>query len=154
MSKEELKATKPKYPETTSGTHCMGDGWTICCPNKHLMYDRYIPTKQVVNLYYKGGVYRIFVCTTRCLSEVKNMAKNNPELFKKTFVKSVKQNGDLVLKHRDTGAVAQIAKKIDTYTEHKSGKNKKMSVKIQYGGYSRSYTRRRNRRSRNTRRRR
>jgi phosphotransferase system IIB component len=154
MSKEELKAKKPKYTETTTGTHCMGEGWTVCCPNKHLMYDRYIPTKQVVSLYYKGGIYRIFVCTTRCLSEVKNMAKNNPELFKKTFVKSVKQNGDLVIKHRDTGAIAQIAKKVDTYTENKTRKKGKTSVKIQTGGRSRCNTRRRTRRSRTTRRRR
>ena len=85
MSKELLK-NKPKYPETTSGTHCMGENWTVCCPNKHLQYDRYIPTKQVVNVYYKGGIYRVFVCTSKCLSEVKNLAKNNPELFKKTFI--------------------------------------------------------------------
>lgn len=154
MSKEELKAKKPKYTETTTGTHCMGEGWTVCCPNKHLMYDRYMPTKQVVSLYYKGGIYRIFVCTTRCLNQVKNMAKTSPELFKKTFIKSVKPNGDLVIKHRDTGAVAQIAKKVDTYTEKKTGKNGKSSVKIQAGGRSRSHTRRINRRSRTTRRRR
>ena len=113
MSNEALKI-KPKYPETLTGTHCMGEGWTVCCPNKHIKYDRYNPTKQVVNLYYKGGIYRVFVCTTGCLRAIKKIAAN-PEMFKKIFIKGVKPNGDLILKHRDTGAVAQIAKKIDTY---------------------------------------
>ena len=49
MTTKELKENKPKYPETTTGTHCMGEGWTVCCPNKHLLYDRYIQTKQVIN---------------------------------------------------------------------------------------------------------
>ena len=71
------------------------------------------------------------------------MAKNNPELFKKTFIKSVKQNGDLVLKHRDTGVAAQIAKKIDTYTETTpSKKGKPSKIHIKGGGRSRRHGRR------------
>lgn len=149
MSAKELKNTKPKYPETTTGTHCMGEGWTVCCPNKHLLYDRYIQTKQVINVYYRGGVYRVFLCTAKCLSEIKNMAKNNPDLFKKTFIKSVKSNGDLVLKHRDTGVAAQIAKKIDTYTETTpSKKGKPSKIHIQGGGRSRRHRRRTHKRTR------
>jgi hypothetical protein len=149
MSAAELKNKKPKYPETTSGTHCMGEGWTVCCPNKHLMYDRYIPTKEVENIYYKGGIYRVFVCTARCLSIIKSISKKNPELFKKLFIKGVKSNGDLILKHRDTGVVAQIAKKIDTYTETKSaskgkgkgkGKGKSFTKKQKGGRRKRMYT--------------
>ena len=142
MSAEDLKNKKPKYPQTTTGTHCMGDGWTICCPNKHLKYDRYIPTKQVINVYYRGGIYRVFICTSECLRVVKNMSNKNPELFKKTFIHSVKPNGDLVLKHRDTGVIAQIAKKIDTYTETKSAKKGKKSTRKQKGGHCSSSARR------------
>jgi hypothetical protein len=142
MTTKELKENKPKYPETTLGTHCMGENWTVCCPNKHLQYDRYIPTKQVVNVYYKGGIYRVFVCTVKCLNEVKNLAKNNPALFKKTFIKSVKSNGDLILKHRDTGIAAQVAKKIDTYTEKTpSKKGKPSKIHIEGGGRSRRHSR-------------
>jgi hypothetical protein len=153
MTTKELKENKPKYPETTTGTHCMGEGWTVCCPNKHLLYDRYIQTKQVINVYYRGGIYRVFLCTAKCLSEIKNMAKNNPDLFKKTFIKSVKSNGDLVLKHRDTGVAAQIAKKIDTYTDTNASKKGKASKKnIKGGGRSRRHGRRTRRHTRKYRR--
>jgi len=117
MSAEELKAKKPKYPENIVGTHCMGDNWTVCCPNKHLQYDRYQPTKEVVQIKYKGGIYRVFVCTKKCLKDVTTMARDNPDHFKSVFIKGTKPNGDLILKHRDTGVVAQIAQKVDTYDE-------------------------------------
>jgi hypothetical protein len=57
------------------------------------------------------------------------------------FIKVIKPNGDLVLKHRDTGVVAQVAQKIDTY-EEKSGSKK---TKKQKGGNMKlfSHTRRR-----------
>jgi hypothetical protein len=45
------------------------------------------------------------------------MAKSNPGQFKKLFIKMVKPNGDMILKHRDTGKVAQIAQKVDTYKQ-------------------------------------
>jgi hypothetical protein len=118
MSAKELKAKKPKYPETVLGTHCMGENWTVCCPNKHLMYERYQPTKDVIQLKYKGGIYRVFVCTKKCSKDISSMAINTPEHFKSVFIKSVKPNGDLVLKHRDTGVVAQVARKVDTYDKN------------------------------------
>jgi hypothetical protein len=83
------------------------------------------------------------------LSIIKSISKKNPELFKKLFIKGVKPNGDLILKHRDTGVVAQIAKKIDTYTETKSaskgkgkgkGKGKSFTKKQKGGRRKRMYT--------------
>jgi hypothetical protein len=130
MSAAELKKTKPKYTENIEGTHCMGNHWTVCCPNKHLKYERYQPTKEVIQVNYKGGIYRVFICTNRCSSDISKLAKNSPELFKKFFIKGIKPNGDLVLKHRDTGKIAQIAQKIDTY-EYKGDSNK---TKKQKGG--------------------
>lgn len=133
MSAAELKNKKPKYPENINGTHCMGDHWTVCCPNRHLQFNRYQQTKEVVQVYYNGGIYRVFVCTAKCSKDLKTIAKNNPALFKKLFIKGVKPNGDLILKHRDTGVVAQIAQKIDTYEQKgKSGKSGK--TKKQKGG--------------------
>ena len=126
MSASELKKTKPKYPENIEGTHCMGNHWTVCCPNKHLQYERYKPTKEVIQLHYKGGIYRVFICTRKCSKDITTLAKNSPQQFKKIFIKTIKPNGDLVLKHRDTGVVAQVAQKIDTYDEKSaSGKTKK-----------------------------
>lgn len=134
MSAAELKKNKPKYTETTEGTHCMGNHWTVCCPNKHLKYERYQPTKEVIQIYYKGGIYRVFVCTGKCLRDISSLSKNNPERFKKIFVKLVKPNGDLVLQHRDTRKVAQVAQKVDTYDQKSSsGKTKKQKG----GGFSR-----------------
>ena len=130
MSAAELKQIKPKYTENIEGTHCMGNHWTVCCPNKHLQYQRYQPTKEVIQIMYKGGIYRVFVCTNKCSSDVRNLAKNSPEQFKKLFIKGIKPNGDLILKHRDTGKIAQIAQKIDTY-DYKSGSSK---TKKQKGG--------------------
>ena len=141
MSAAELNKSKPKYPENIEGTHCMGNHWTVCCPNKHLQYQRYQPTKEVIQIHYKGGIYRVFVCTQKCLSDITNLAKNKPEQFKKLFIKGTKSNGDLILKHRDTGAVAQIAQKIDTY-EEKSGSKK---TKKQKGGFYKLFTRSRSR---------
>ena len=132
MSAAEIKRVKPKYPENINGTHCMGDHWTVCCPNKHLQFDRYQQTKEVVQVYYKGGIYRVFVCTNKCSKDLKAIAKTSPAQFKKLFIKGIKPNGDLILKHRDTGIIAQIAQKIDTYTE-KSSKSSK--TKKQKGGY-------------------
>lgn len=123
MSAQELKSKKPKYPENIEGTHCMGSHWTVCCPNKHLKYDRYQPTKEVIQIRYRGGIYRLFVCTNKCLKDITEMA-NNPDKFQKTFIKGVKPNGDLILKHRDTGIFAQIAQKIDEYDE-KGGRPRK-----------------------------
>jgi len=143
MSAAEIKRVKPKYPENINGTHCMGDHWTVCCPNKHLQFDRYQQTKEVVQVYYKGGIYRVFVCTAKCSKDLKTIAKNNPNLFKKLFIKGVKPNGDLILKHRDTGVIAQIAQKIDTYDDKssKSGKSGKSGkTKKQKGGYCKRLT--------------
>jgi hypothetical protein len=134
MSAAELKKNKPRYTETTEGTHCMGNHWTVCCPNKHLKYERYQPTKEVIQIQYKGGIYRVFICTNKCSRDISGLAKNNPEQFKKIFVKLVKPNGDLVLQHRDTRKVAQVAQKVDTY-EEKSSSNK--TKKQKGGGFSR-----------------
>ena len=141
MSVSELKKNKPKYPENIEGTHCMGNHWTVCCPNKHLLYERYKPTKEVIQIQYRGGIYRVFICTAKCSKDISTLSKNNPEQFKKMFIKVIKPNGDLVLKHRDTGVVAQVAQKIDTY-EEKSGSKK---TKKQKGGNLKlfSHTRRR-----------
>ena len=143
MSAAEIKRVKPKYPENINGTHCMGDHWTVCCPNKHLQFDRYQQTKEVVQVYYKGGIYRVFVCTAKCSKDLKTIAKSNPNQFKKLFIKGVKPNGDLILKHRDTGVIAQIAQKIDTYHDKssKSGKSGKSGkTKKQKGGYCKRLT--------------
>ena len=90
MSDKELKAKKPKYPETVLGTHCMGDGWTVCCPNKHIQFDRYQPTKDVIQVKYNGGIYRVFVCTKKCVKDITSMARDNPEHFKSVFIKREK----------------------------------------------------------------
>ena len=86
MSAAELKNKKPTYPENINGTHCMGDHWTVCCPNRHLQYNRYQQTKEVVQVYYNGGIYRVFVCTAKCSHDLKTIAKNNPAQFKKLFI--------------------------------------------------------------------
>lgn len=136
MSSSKINKDKPKYAQNLEGTHCMGNHWTVCCPNRHLQYDRYQTTKEVIQVYYKGGIYRVFVCTKKCSRDLRNLAKNNPEQFKKLFIKMVKPNGDLILKHRDTGKVAQIAQKVDSY-EDKSGSNK---TKKQKGGFMKMFT--------------
>ena len=88
-SLQELKKTKPKYPETTMGTHCMGDNWTVCCPYKHPIYDRYHQTKLVIQIYYKGGIYRVYVCTDKCAKNIKRLAFKQPDKFKKMFIKQL-----------------------------------------------------------------
>lgn len=138
-SMQELKKIKPKYPETLTGTHCMGDNWTVCCPYKHPLYDRYHQTKLVIQIYYKGGIYRVYVCTDKCAKNLKRLAFKEPNKFKKMFVKKIKPNGDMVLKHYITGETIQIAKKIDTYQEKKSvsgNKTKKIKSTKQNGGRS------------------
>jgi hypothetical protein len=124
-SLQELKKTKPKYPETTMGTHCMGDNWTVCCPYKHPLYDRYHQTKLVIQIYYRGGIYRVYVCTDKCAKNLKRLAFKQPDKFKKMFIKSIKPNGDMILKHYVTGEVIQIAKKMDTYDEKKTKQTKR-----------------------------
>ena len=124
-SLQELKKTKPKYPETTLGTHCMGDNWTVCCPYKHPLYDRYHQTKLVIQIYYRGGIYRVYVCTDKCAKNLKRLAFKQPDKFKKMFIKSIKPNGDMILKHYVTGEVIQIAKKMDTYDEKKTKQTKR-----------------------------
>ena len=135
MSSLKLKE-KPKYPETIFGTNCMGENWTVCCPNRHLKYDRYSQTKQVIQIKYRGGIYRIFFCSNKCAKFIKNLAYNRPDDFKKLFIKSFKPNGDMVIKHRDTNVPCQIAIKIDTYSDsgNKTAKQK--------GGSGRAMTRR------------
>lgn len=135
MSAAELKKNKPKYTETTEGTHCMGNHWTVCCPNKHLKYERYQPTKEVIQIHFKGGIYRVFVCTGKCSRDIMALSKNSPEQFKKIFVKLVKPNGDLVLQHRDTHKVAQVAQKVDTYEETRSSSKTKKQKGGHFGRY-------------------
>jgi hypothetical protein len=135
-SSEDLKKKKPKSPETIFGTNCMGENWTVCCPNFHLKYDRYSQTKRVTQIKYKGAIYRIFFCSNNCEKNIKSMALNTPDTFKRLFIKSVKPNGDLVIKHKDTNVPCQIAIKIDTYSDSGS-KNVK-----QKGGSGRAVTRR------------
>lgn len=127
---------KPKQPETIYGTNCMGENWTVCCPNRHLKFYRYSQTKRVTQVKYRGGIYRIFFCTSKCEKDIKNMAYNKPDEFKRLFIKSVKPNGDLVIKHKDTNVPCQVAIKIDTYSDsgNKTAKQK--------GGYGRTMTRR------------
>jgi hypothetical protein len=133
-SSEDLKK-KPKSPETIFGTNCMGENWTVCCPNFHLKYDRYSQTKRVTQIKYKGAIYRIFFCSPSCEKNIKSMALNTPDTFKRLFIKSVKPNGDLVIKHKDTNVPCQIAIKIDTYSDsgNKTAKQK--------GGSGRATTR-------------
>jgi len=116
MSSEDIKK-KPKYPETIFGTNCMGENWTVCCPNFHLKYDRYSQTKRVTQIKYKGGVYRIFFCSPNCEKNIKNNALTSPEIFKKQFIKGFKPNGDMIVKHKDTNIPCQIAVKVDTYSD-------------------------------------
>lgn len=132
-SSEDLKK-KPKSPETIFGTNCMGENWTVCCPNFHLKYDRYSQTKRVTQIKYRGAIYRIFFCSPSCEKNIKSMALNTPDTFKRLFIKSVKPNGDLVIKHKDTNVSCQIAIKIDTYSDSKDEKQK--------GGSGRATTRR------------
>ena len=134
-SSEDLKK-KPKSPETIFGTNCMGENWTVCCPNFHLKYDRYSQTKRVTQIKYRGGIYRIFFCSPSCEKNIKSMALNTPDTFKRLFIKSVKPNGDLVIKHKDTNVPCQIAIKIDTYS-YSGNKTAK-----QKGGSGRATTRR------------
>lgn len=122
-SPEDLKK-KPKYPETIFGTNCMGENWTVCCPNFHLKYDRYSQTKRVTQIKYKGGIYRIFFCSPNCEKNIKSLALNTPDVFKKQFIKSFKPNGDMVVKHKDTNVPCQVAVKIDTYSDSKDAKQK------------------------------
>lgn len=138
-SSEDLKK-KPKSPETIFGTNCMGENWTLCCPNFHLKYDRYSQTKRVTQIKYRGGIYRIFFCSPSCEKNIKGMALNTPDTFKRLFIKSVKPNGDLVIKHKDTNVPCQIAIKIDTYSDSGGGGGGK-NVK-QKGGSGRAMTRR------------
>lgn len=123
MPSEDLKK-KPKYPETIFGTNCMGENWTVCCPNFHLKYDRYSQTKRVTQIKYRGSIYRIFFCSQNCEKNIKSMALNTPDVFKKQFIKSFKPNGDMVVKHKDTNVPCQIAVKIDTYSDDKTAKQK------------------------------
>ena len=116
MSSEDTKK-KPKYPETIFGTNCMGENWTVCCPNFHLKYDRYSQTKRVTQIKYRGGVYRIFFCSPNCEKNIKNNALTSPEIFKKQFIKGFKPNGDMIVKHKDTNIPCQIAVKVDTYSD-------------------------------------
>ena len=135
MPSEELKK-KPKYPETIFGTNCMGENWTVCCPMRHLKYNRYSQTKQVIHIKYRGGIYRIFFCSNKCAKFIKNLSYNHPDNFKKLFIKSFKPNGDMVIKHKDTNVPCQVAVKIDTYNDsgNKTAKQK--------GGSGRAMTRR------------
>jgi len=138
MSSEDLKK-KPKYPETIFGTNCMGENWTVCCPNFHLKFDRYAQTKRVTQIKYKGGVYRIFFCSPSCEKNIKNNAFTSPDVFKKQFIKGFKPNGDMIVKHKDTNIPCQIAVKIDTYSDSKGAGDKTAKQK---GGSGRAMTRR------------
>ena len=123
MPSEDLKK-KPKLPETIFGTNCMGENWTVCCPNFHLKYDRYAQTKRVTQVKYRGSIYRVFFCSNNCEKNIKSMALNSPDKFKKFFIKSFKPNGDMVVKHKDTNVPCQIGIKIDTYSDEKPAKQK------------------------------
>jgi hypothetical protein len=138
MPSEDLKK-KPKYPETIFGTNCMGENWTVCCPNYHLKYDRYSQTKRVTQIKYRGSIYRIFFCSQNCEKNIKSMALNTPDVFKKQFIKSFKPNGDMVVKHKDTNVPCQIAVKIDTYSDSKGAGDK---TEKQKGGSCYGRTRR------------
>jgi hypothetical protein len=138
MSSEDMKK-KPKYPETIFGTNCMGENWTVCCPNFHLKFDRYSQTKRVTQIKYRGGIYRIFFCSPNCEKNIKNMALNTPDVFKKQFIKGFKPNGNMIVKHKDTNVPCQIAVKIDTYSDSKGAGDK---TEKQKGGSRRAMTRR------------
>ena len=151
MSSEDIKK-KPKYPETIFGTNCMGENWTVCCPNFHLKYDRYSQTKRVTQIKYKGGVYRIFFCSPNCEKNIKNNALTSPEIFKKQFIKGFKPNGDMIVKHKDTNIPCQIAVKVDTYSDsgdktakqkggsgyRRTRRNKKYSKSVSKSRFSKS----------------
>ena len=123
MPSEDVKK-KPKHPETIFGTNCMGENWTVCCPNFHLKFDRYAQTKRVTQIKYKGGIYRIFFCSPNCEKNIKNNAFTSPEIFKKQFIKGFKPNGDMIIKHKDTNIPCQIAVKVDTYSDSKGADDK------------------------------
>ena len=151
MPSEDMKK-KPKSPETIFVTNCMGENWTVCCPNFHLKYDRYSQTKRVTQIKYKGGVYRIFFCSPNCEKNIINNALTSPEIFKKQFIKGFKPNGDMIVKHKDTNIPCQIAVKVDTYSDsgdktakqkggsgyRRTRRNKKYSKSVSKSRFSKS----------------
>lgn len=82
-----------------------------CCPHMDLdSKGRYAATGNSHKLKYKGNNYVFWTCCKQCGYTMLDLQKSNPKKFEKLYIKGFDKNNNLLLKHKDTQKVVQIAK--------------------------------------------
>ena len=70
-------------------------------------------------LKYKNKNYHLMTCCNMCSNSMKNLAKKDPALFKKTYIKKIDAKGNVHLKNKKTGKMIQIMKIVKKRTKMK-----------------------------------
>ena len=97
-------------PKNTNNKKC---NLKECCP--HMSVDskgRYAGTHHKHKLKYKRITYEFRTCCNQCGVNMLELQKNNPELFERLYIAGYDTKRNLKLKHRDTGKVVQVAKRL------------------------------------------
>lgn len=100
-----------KTRKNTKNKSCRSKRFTQCCPNMspdHL--GRYAATATKHILRYKNKDYNLMTCCKMCGDSMKLLAKTNPTLFKKTYIKKIDEKGNIYAKNKHTGKIVQIMK--------------------------------------------
>ena len=94
-----------------------------CCPHMDLdSKGRYAATGNSHKLKYKGNNYIFWTCCKQCGYTMLDLQKSNPKKFEKLYIKGLDKDNNLLLKHKDTQKVVQIAK-INKKDGYSGGRN-------------------------------
>ena len=109
---------------------CSGNNFTNCCPhmavNAKGEYTATTKSRPHI-LHLDGNKYRFYTCCMACKEAMSKMARENPKKFKAIYVKTIK--GDKIyFKHRDTGKLVQIGRKIKSKTKKIGGSDRSDSL--------------------------
>lgn len=110
-SKNKTKKIK-KLLLNTRNEKCSKNNYTTCCPHNKLTNNKYAATNEKSILHYNNHKYELYTCCMMCSGAMNQMAKINPEKFKKLYIKSINKKGDLLLKNIHSKKFVQIAKKL------------------------------------------
>ena len=77
----------------------------------------YVEAKIKSILKYKNKNYHLRTCCNMCSNFMKNLAKKDPALFKKTYIKKIDTKGNVHLKNKKTQEVIQIMKAVKKRTK-------------------------------------
>lgn len=103
-------AKTQKHLKNTKNRSCRVRNMTACCPHMEPTESgRYQKTNEKTKISLAGKKYYVYTCCKMCGLVMKELAKENPEKFKKQYNARENRKGELKLSNKHTGKHVQNA---------------------------------------------